>query len=241
LKARGLDSIAFSLYSSRQKVHDHITNTPGSFAASVEAIRNSVRSGITTEVHFVATKINIIELDQLSDFVLTLGVRHISVLRFVPQGRGNCNSEQLIPSSQDFKILRATIAAIREKSPVSLRLGSPFNFLLLGHPAACTTGTDRMIIDAHCLAHPCDALKRVALPDRCNDAMTTPLIQIMDKDSVFRTIRNSRFPASCKSCPDLKICRGGCPAQRFLINGDKGTGRDPGCLREGFPMGIVDM
>ena len=239
LKAKGLDEVAFSLYSSRAKIHDQITDTPGSFVETVNAIDNSLRAGVAAEVHFVATKKNITELGQLSDFVLSIGIRHISVLRFVPQGRGRGNSGQLIPTSHDFGVLRASIAAIRQTSHVKLRLGSPFNFLLLGYPSICTTGTDRMIIDANGLAHPCDALKQIATQDRCNDTRTASLIQIMDVDSLFKTTRDTCSPTPCKSCPHFNICRGGCPAQRIMANGSLGGGRDPGCLRDELPISML--
>lgn len=231
LNSRGLESIAFSLYASEHHIHDLITDSPGSFIATATAIQNAVLAGMETEVHFVATRLNIGELARLSDFLSILGVKRISVLRFVPQGRGKYNSEGLIPTDTDFLKLREIIVSIRQRSQVSLRLGSPFNFLLLGSPSACTSGRDRMIIDAHGLAHPCDALKQVAFSDRFNNALITPLKQIMDKDSLFSQVRQLCTSPECKACPDFKICRGGCLAQAILSNGGPCAGRDPACLR----------
>lgn len=232
LHSKGLKDAAFSLYSSRSRIHDLITDTSGSFEGTVAAIKNAVKAGIRTEVHFVAVRQNIDELLQLPDFVMKLGISRISVLRFVPQGRGECNAEKLIPSATDYVRLRDIIATIRVRSPISLRLGSPFNFLLQGSPSRCNTGKDRMIIDAHGLAHPCDALKQVKLPIRYNDAALTPLDQIMEQDPLFRTARKSRLPGACKACPDLTICRGGCPAQRILASGSSAPQKDPACLRD---------
>ena len=233
LKTHGLSQLAFSLYSARPDVHDSVTRVPDSFSATVTAIRNAIKLGIVTEIHFVAMKKLIDELPPLTRFVDKLGVRKISILRFVPHGRGKESAPELTPTTSDFRKLRKIIIALRQEKPnITFRLGSPFNFLLLGSPTPCTTGLDRMIIDADGFAYPCDALKQVKLANQHNNVLRDPILRVFEKAPLFQMVRHTTIPESCIPCPKVKECFGGCLAQRLLTVGDPSLQADPGCLRQ---------
>jgi len=233
LKTHGLSQLAFSLYSARSHVHDSITLVPDSFSATVTAIRNAIKLDIITEIHFVAMRKLIEELPPLTRFVDKLGVRKISILRFVPHGRGKKSAPELTPTTSDFRKLRKIIISLRqENTNITFRLGSPFNFLLLGSPTPCTTGFDRMIIDADGFAYPCDALKQVKLVNQHNNILRNPLSQVLKKGTLFQMVRSATIPEFCIACPKVKECSGGCLAQRLLSVGDPSLQADPGCLRK---------
>lgn len=233
LKRHGLSQLAFSLYSAKPAIHDSITSIPGCFKATAEAIRNAIKLNIITEIHFVAMRQLIEELPALTSFVDKLGVKKISVLRFVPQGRGKDSAPELTPTNSDFIKLRKIIIALRHEKPnITIRLGSPFNFLLLGAPTACTTGFDRMIVDADGFAYPCDALKQVKLTNKNNNVLSYPLLRVIEDAPLFQMVRNATIPESCLSCPKVKECFGGCLAQRLLAFQDPSLQADPGCLRQ---------
>lgn len=233
LKAHGLSQLAFSLYSARPDVHDSVTHIPDSFLATVTAIKNAIELDIITEIHFVAMRKLIEELPFLTRFVDKLGVRKISILRFVPHGRGKELASELTPTISDFRKLRKIIIALRQEKPnIAVRLGSPFNFLLLGSPTPCTTGFDRMIIDADGFAYPCDALKQVKLANQHNNVLRDPLLRVIENAPLFQMVRHSTIPESCIPCPKVKECFGGCLAQRLLTVGDPSLQADPGCLRQ---------
>lgn len=233
LKVHGLSQLAFSLYSARPDVHDSITNVPDSFFATVTAIRNAIKLDIITEIHFVAMRKIIEELPSLTRFVDKLGITKISVLRFVPHGRGKESASELTPTTSDFRELRKIIIALRQEKPnITFRLGSPFNFLLLGSPTPCTTGFDRMIIDTDGFAYPCDALKQVKLANQRNNDLKDTLLRVIENATLFKMVRHSTIPESCIPCPKVKECFGGCLAQRLLTVGDLSLQADPGCLRQ---------
>lgn len=228
----GLSHLVFSLYSARPSIHDSITNIKGSLDATVKSMKTAIKLNIETEVHFVALRGIINELKLLSDFVESLGVNKISILRFVPQGRGKVFEHGLTPTVNDFEALKKTIIKLRENKPnITFRLGSPFNFLLLGPPTPCTTGADRMIIDAEGLAYPCDALKQVKMANQKNCVYNRSLQQILDDAPLFQLVKNIKLPNSCKGCPELRVCEGGCLAQRLLTDEKTSVIPDPGCLR----------
>jgi len=233
LKAHGLSQLAFSLYSARPDVHDSITHVSDSFFATVTAIKNAIELDIITEIHFVAMRKLIEELPPLARFVDKLGITKISVLRFVPHGRGKESAPQLTPTTSDFRKLRKIVIALRQEKPnITFRLGSPFNFLLLGSPTPCTTGFDRMIIDADGFAYPCDALKQVKIANQNNNVLRDPILRILEKAPLFQMVRHATIPETCMPCPKVKECFGGCLAQRLLTVGDPSLQTDPGCLRQ---------
>jgi radical SAM protein with 4Fe4S-binding SPASM domain len=233
LKASGLSHLVFSLYSARPSVHDSITLVPGSFAATVRAMKKAIQLDITTEIHFVAVSKIIKELPLLADFAERMGVRKISILRFVPQGRGEQSASELVPGPDDLKNLRNIIRNLREqKFNLTFRLGSPFNFLLLNSPTPCTTGSDRMLIDADGFAYPCDALKQVKAADKNNNVLEHSLSQILENAPLFQLVRNAAIPQACQSCSDYKYCLGGCLAQRLLVGQDLSLQLDPACLNQ---------
>ena len=233
LKAHGLSQLAFSLYSARPEVHDSVTHIPDSFLATVTAIKNAIKLNIITEIHFVAMRKLIEELPPLTRFIDKLGITKISVLRFVPHGRGKESAPELTPTTSDFRELRKIIIALRQEKPnITFRLGSPFNFLLLGSPTPCTTGFDRMIIDAYGFAYPCDALKQVKLANQHNNVLGDPLLRVIENAPLFQMVRHSTIPESCIPCLKVKECFGGCLAQRLLTFADPSLQADPGCLRQ---------
>ena len=231
LKAAGLSHLVFSLHSARASVHDSITLVPGSFVATVRALKRAMQLNITTEIHFVAMRQLIEELPHLADLAKRMGVKKISILRFVPQGRGEQAASELIPGPADLKNLRDIILALRnQKMNLTFRLGSPFNFLLLNSPTPCTTGSDRMFIDADGFAYPCDALKQVKTANKNNNVLEDPLSQILENAPLFQLVRNAAIPPTCHSCSDYGDCLGGCLAQRLLAGQDLSLQLDPACM-----------
>ncbi len=227
LKANGLSQLAFSLYSARPDVHDSVTHIPDSFFATVTAIKNAIELDIITEIHFVAMRKLIEELPPLTRFIDKLGITKISVLRFVPHGRGQESAPELTPTTSDFRELRKIIIALRQEKPnITFRLGSPFNFLLLGSPTPCTTGFDRMIIDADGFAYPCDALKQVKLANQHNNVLRYSLLRVLENAPLFQMVRHTIIPEPCTPCLKVKECFGGCLAQRLLTVGDHARGPD---------------
>jgi len=231
LKNSGLNHLVFSLYSSTPSVHDQITNLPNSHAETIKTIKNSIAIGIKTEIHFVALRALIDELPALFEYLMELGIDKLSVLRFVPQGRGQMGKSDLEPSRLDYIRLRDIINELRAKqSNMTIRLGSPFNFLCVRPLVPCTTGKDRMIIDPAGFAYPCDALKKIQNNGTENSIFHKSLSEIINKSSLFSLVSHAKLPERCIGCEKANNCMGGCLAQRMLRGSDYQTLSDPHCI-----------
>ena len=63
-------ALGIPLYGSTSEIHDKITNTVGSFAQTVNGIRNLIKTGNIIEIRIVVSKLNYRELLQLSNFII---------------------------------------------------------------------------------------------------------------------------------------------------------------------------
>ncbi len=70
LKKSGLRLIHFSLYSYKEKVHDFLTDTPGSYRKIIKAIQNALKVGIRVQLNCVINRYNQDHLDKTVKFIV---------------------------------------------------------------------------------------------------------------------------------------------------------------------------
>src|SRR5579859_1794017 len=83
----GIRRFIFSVYSGSAAIHESITRY-GTFAPTLAAIRSAVATDVPVEMHFVAMRRNFRHFPDVVALAEGLGAARVSVLRFVPQGRG---------------------------------------------------------------------------------------------------------------------------------------------------------
>jgi MoaA/NifB/PqqE/SkfB family radical SAM enzyme len=88
LKTAGVDKLIFSLYSDNENEHNRVTRKADSFSTTIKAIKLAHSYKICTELHFVALATNYRKLVGIAEIARENGMKQVSVLRFVPQGRG---------------------------------------------------------------------------------------------------------------------------------------------------------
>lgn len=225
----------FSIYAACDEVHDLVTQRPGSFRKSLSSLEY-INSKFETEVHFVPLSVNYVQLKPLVTLLRKKGIKKLSVLRFVPQGRGAIN-KHLDLSQDQYLELRKDINEIRE-SGFNIRTGSPFNFLLLNDQPRCTSGVDKLIIAPDLSIYPCDAFKQISLQqigiiDEYSSLENHSLEECWAKSKYIEEIRKavtSKVNQQCYSCDKYGMCKSGCIAQRVLHYNTLSSMRDPSCL-----------
>lgn len=232
----GLTKVIFSLYSKDALKHEAISRKPGSFSTTISSIGHAQKVGLETELHFVPLSSNFEELRSLAAFARDLGVSNISLLRFVPQGRGKEITSQKLDRNQN-KLLKTITEQLREKGH-RIRTGSPYNFLLLNDQPQCSAGIDRITILPDLRIYPCDAFKRIP----AESLVGTDEYSRLDKHGLEDCWRRSRylklirdyltspFPKECNSCSFIDSCLSGCLAQKIIANGNVEKCADPDCL-----------
>ena len=232
----GLSKAIFSLYSKDAYQHEAVSQTPNSFSATISAIKYANKIGLSTELHFVPLSSNYKELQPLAFFGKELGTNSISVLRFVPQGRGKEIASQKLSKEQN-KLLKKSIEELREKG-YKIRTGSPYNFLLLNNQPQCCAGIDRMTILPDLRIYPCDAFKRIPAEnlvgtDEYSRLDKCSLQECWQRSPYLNAVRDylmSPFPEGCCTCSSIDSCLSGCLAQKVIANGNMKKCADPDCL-----------
>lgn len=226
----------FSLHSHIPTVHDYIMNIPTAWHTATSCIILLVDMGIDVEVHMVPMLPNYTHISNMRDLCQEMGVKKLSVLRFVPQTRGRANARRLNIDKNAFRDIQLTLDrefTVRQDHPVELRAGCPIDFRhMIGATEQkvkpCHAGKDLILVRPNGDVHPCAAWKTLPGDDNVREKS---LAEIWETSEVFNALRQfheggylSRNPVfgiycNCSQCEYETSCRGGCPAQRLHAYG----------------------
>lgn len=241
----GLNKVIFSLYSPRKEYHEEITRRSGSFDKTVATIRATGNSDIEREIHFVPLKRNYKHLVELIELAKEIGISKVSILRFVPHGRGVLlkRSREMLMQKETVE-LRSLILKCRQLYDVRIRVGSPYNILMLDRDVDCIAAWRTLCIGPNGNIYPCDAFKNIephhiGLKDPYNNILSHSLKECWEQSEYLNAIRHyltTPFEEPCSRCSHLEWCKSGCLAQKVTeqesIEGSNIAKRpDPLCLR----------
>lgn len=232
LTTEKLDKIIFHIFAASQPLHDLITQTKGSFNLTINSIKTCIDAGLHVELHFVPMKPNWFEFHNIIDLASGLRIPKVSILRFVPQGRGEINRNELMMSPCQVRQLKEEVQKAKSILNGNLRLGAPFNCLFKKISAPCTAGINRLHIRSDGTVFPCEAFKHSLNGNGPGNIKDKSLIEIWHSSSIFQTLRSleiSQINGICQACPQRNKCKGGCPAQRMLAWGNIYNSPDPLC------------
>jgi radical SAM protein with 4Fe4S-binding SPASM domain len=232
----GLQIIIFSIFGATQEIHTRITRERDSFQRTKNSIADALNCGIKVELHFVPMSMNYSELEVIAPMAKNWGVSKISVLRFVPQGRGYLIREHLLNRLQTIQ-LRKIIIELRNQG-YEIRTGSPYNFLMLNDQPKCNSGLDRLLIGPDLRIYPCDAFKQIKAEELVGTLQYSclrdhSLIDCWNNSPFLNAVRQhlmTPFDEPCLSCNALDKCLSGCLAQKVIYRHAIDKGPDPMCL-----------
>lgn len=190
----------FSLHGATPDIHELVTQTPGSFEYLNESIRKCLRAGINCETNFVPTKINAYQLQDIVEFNRKYGLKKLSVLRFVPQGRGARNKERLELSRTEEDQFIDLLLNLREYPQVDIRTGSPFNNIIPGNKVSCRAGISKLVVQANGNVLPCEVYKHEKRHKWNLSVYSQSITQILNSSSLIR-LRKSLEHNDCLNCP----------------------------------------
>jgi radical SAM protein with 4Fe4S-binding SPASM domain len=244
LKEIGIDKLIFSIHGNNAETHESITTRKGSFDNLINSIKKSIKTGLFTELHFVPTRLNFTTLPEVMKLADRLGVNKISVLRFVPQGRGLINRNILEIKSNEIAELKNILQDIRDRySSHKLRIGAPYNCFQLSNQTFCNAGIDKATIKPNGFVIPCVSMKDFIVEKEDNNIWVRSLSDIWSDSTLFNISRKSlkiiEQESLCNTCEHFSRCKGGCLTQRLINN--KLEDKDPYCLiYDGETMAVND-
>jgi len=193
-------TLVFSLHGSCSTVHDSVTKTDGSFACLKESLRKCMAYGISCAANFVPMRINAADFLNTASLVESLGVEKLSILRFVPQGRGWLNRRTLELSRAQEDCVVEEILGLRNRTQVRVRTGSPFNGIIPGNDVPCRAGFQKLVVQPSGNVIPCEVFKKTDRSDWGASVYQMGLRQILSSPR-FLALRQALSKSQCSRCP----------------------------------------
>ncbi|MEE3343755.1 MAG: radical SAM protein [Bacilli bacterium] len=207
----GLNKIVYSLADSLSNEEDiSIYNKEGFFDKVF--IDNNARLGF----HYTVSKDSFDKLEKVVTSTLdTFNAKSyfdkISLLRFVPHGKGTTNMDL---SKEELVAIKKLYLNSNNKDRI--RLGTPWNILGIKN-TPCIIADEIMIIGFDGIAYPCDSIKYFTKLGISGNIKDNSLKEIYNSE-YFSNIRNFNIDNTCSNCEQYSICRSGCIGQKIIAN-----------------------
>lgn len=159
LKELGLDKIVFDWQAFEETTDDELMGRKALITCLMDSLIRASRVGLNVDVHFIPMKPNYKQLPDIMECLEISGVKNISILNFVPQGRGRENKEELMLDDDEMKEFSAILNKARENFTGNVRIGIPLNGRI-SH--LCTAGTEKLDIKYDGTILPCPAFKEIS-------------------------------------------------------------------------------
>lgn len=175
----GLDKIVFDFQGAERETYDFLMGSHHFDEVELSIIRAS-SVGLNTDIHFVPMKSNFREFRDLIEILNCAEIKQLSILNFVPQGRGEQNRDLLMLSKEEMEEFADIYNKYKDEFKGNIRVGIP---LLGDNKHKCTAGLDKMVVKYDGTILPCPAFKEYDLDVLNRMGIKTPNIYD-DLDSV---------------------------------------------------------
>lgn len=160
LKRIGLDKIVFDWQALDEEIDNEIMGRKEINTYSMTSIIRAKSAGLNVDVHFIPMKPNYREFPDIIECLKIAGVTNISVLNFVPQGRGKEYREELMLNQEELREFSEILKKEKENFGGKIRIGIPLNGKI-SH--LCTAGTEKLDIKYDGIILPCPAFKEISV------------------------------------------------------------------------------
>jgi radical SAM protein with 4Fe4S-binding SPASM domain len=214
LEKSGLDFVQVTLESHKQKTHDLMTGTRGSWKETVSGIGNAVQTHLYVTTNTTLSKYNIADFLETIDFIKELGVSAFGCNSLIYSGKANAISEkfalplemlnEILPKIHDkanhlgLKFLWYTPTQYCRLDPVKLGLGVK----------SCSAAMVNMCVGPDGVVYPCQSYF-----ESLGNILRDEWAKIWNHPLAVKIRKREYVEPKCKECPELRICGGGCPLE----------------------------
>jgi len=159
LKHIGLDKIVFDY-----QAYEHDTDKflmgrdTNKYACLLKSLMNASVIGLETDVHFIPMKPNYKEIPDILDMLEIAKIKNISILKFVPQGRGLKNISELMLDDHELMEFMNILEKNSSLYSGHIRIGIP---LMGDNTHKCNAGLEKLDIKFDGTVLPCPAFKEL--------------------------------------------------------------------------------
>lgn len=193
-------TLTFSFHGSCAEIHDSVTGINGSFELTVDSLRKCFDQGLRCAANFVPTKLNAAEFAATVSMLKSLGISKLSILRFVPQGRGLSNRNRLELNRSEEDCFVRNLMDIRRETDMEIRTGSPFNGIIPGNNVPCRAGFQKLVVQPDGNVIPCEVFKHHGRRGWDASIYSATLAAILDLPQ-FTKVQRTLSGELCTACP----------------------------------------
>lgn len=195
LKNIGLDKIVFDYQAYKFETDEYLMGrNQASRQALLDSLLNAKFTNLNVDVHFVPMKPNYKEINDIIEMLEIAGIKNLSILNFVPQGRGKLNKNELQLSNLELGEFFEILNNSKKHYSGNIRIGIP---LQSEANHKCNAGLEKIDIKFDGTILPCPAFKDITL-EECKK-YNIKLYNIYDDISEFSIPgRGTRSEPLCK-------------------------------------------
>jgi radical SAM protein with 4Fe4S-binding SPASM domain len=220
LKRSHVSELQVSVYGADPKVHDAVTQAPGSHERTLRGIALAREHGLKVRVAMPLLASNAGQSPAVESWCREQGLAFLQGALIFPRNDGNRYPLTLLASSEQMAlVIKQEDASVRDQ-PVPAATASD------GVPL-CSAGRDRLAVGADGSVYPCDAW-RVPLGNVHSDGLADVWFG-SPQLSAMRAQRR-RHPAECTGCRSQGQCVW-CPGLSFELLGDASRPSAQDCRR----------
>lgn len=159
LKELGLDKIVFDFQAYGEDTDAYLMGrNKQKYYCLLDSLLNASFVNINTDVHFIPMKPNYKSIGDILELLEIAKLNNISILKFVPQGRGKENVENLMLSNEEISKFMDLLDYYKKFYFGTIRIGIP----LQGNTAhMCNAGLEKLDIKFDGTILPCPAFKEL--------------------------------------------------------------------------------
>lgn len=186
--SRYVTKLIFNIEAGSEKTYDRIMGTKNCYKKMQQSVMTANKYNIITEAHFVPTKLNINEIDQVIELCNNLKISKLSFLRLVVHGRAHINKKELLLSETENKSLKEKLYKIQNGfNNLSIRIGVPLSDSQSCHKCEAARGKLNIKYDGK--VYPCEVFKNVDFKHSLNDLKAVSVYN----DSLKNIYENSEY------------------------------------------------
>ena len=159
LKEIGLDKIVFDFQAYEHDTDEYIMGrNRQKHVCLLDSLLHASAMGIETDVHFIPMKPNYRQIPDILEMLEIAQINNISILNFVPQGRGLKNVSKLMLSDSELLDFMTLLESSKKLYSGNIRIGIP---LLGNNEHMCNAGLEKLDIKFDGTVLPCPAFKEL--------------------------------------------------------------------------------
>lgn len=159
LKNMGLDKIVFDYQAYEHETDEYLMGRDRQkHSCLLDSLMNASIVGLETDVHFIPMKPNYKEIADILEMLEIAKISQISILKFVPQGRGLKNVSELLLSENELLEFMKLLDNSRDLYSGNIRIGIP---LMGDFRHKCNAGLEKLDIKFDGTVLPCPAFKEL--------------------------------------------------------------------------------